>query len=195
MRTPSQTNYGSLKMKAIILTLVSAATISTAAFAQEVIVNGGTIKFEGEIVNAACAVDTQSANQTVSLGQYTVKSFENGKAGATTPNMPFSIQLNDCDSTVQQNASIGFAGTTISDSVNLLAVNGGGSNITAASGVGIEIVDNQQKAVALDGSYQTTKVLTNGSNKFDFNARYVSTQDIPTPGAANSAVTFMVKYN
>jgi hypothetical protein len=32
-------------------------------------VNGGTVHFKGEVVNAACAVDAGSIDQTVQLGQ------------------------------------------------------------------------------------------------------------------------------
>ncbi|MGW9797087.1 type 1 fimbria pilin, partial [Serratia sp. 121840015-2] len=32
-------------------------------------VNGGTVHFKGEVVNAACAVDAGSVDQTVQLGQ------------------------------------------------------------------------------------------------------------------------------
>nr|VUD26840.1 major type 1 subunit fimbrin (pilin) [Salmonella sp. NCTC 7297] len=58
-------------------------------------VSGGTIHFEGKLVNAACAVSTKSADQTVTLGQYRTASFK--AVGDTTAQVPFTIILNDCD--------------------------------------------------------------------------------------------------
>ncbi len=50
---------------------------------------------KGELVNAACSVNTDSSEQTVNLGQYRTAKFT--KVGDTTTNIPFTIELNDCD--------------------------------------------------------------------------------------------------
>ena len=60
-----------MKLNIIGASVVSALLFSAAASAADpVIVNGGTVHFTGELVNAACAVSTESSNQTVELGQY-----------------------------------------------------------------------------------------------------------------------------
>jgi len=68
-----------MKLKNIALVMLSAfALTSTAVYAAEgdaptespiTTVNGGTVHFKGEVVNAACAIDSESMNQTVELGQ------------------------------------------------------------------------------------------------------------------------------
>ena len=60
-----------MKLKTIAASLVATlGLVATAANADAVSVNGGTVHFKGELVNAACAVSTASSNQTVELGQY-----------------------------------------------------------------------------------------------------------------------------
>src|SRR5471032_1523680 len=69
-------------------------------------VNGGTIHFQGEVVNAACAVDTGSTDQTVQLGQ--VRTAALSAAGQTSSPVGFNIQLDDCDTKVSNQASVAF---------------------------------------------------------------------------------------
>lgn len=69
-------------------------------------VNGGVIHFKGEVVNAACAIDSESMNQTVELGQ--VRSSRLAKAGDLSSAVGFNIKLNDCDTNVSSNAAVAF---------------------------------------------------------------------------------------
>ncbi len=79
------------------------AGAAVAADPTPVSVSGGTIHFEGKLINAACAVSTKSADQTVTLGQYRTASFT---AIDTTAQVPFSIVLNDCDPKVAATAAV-----------------------------------------------------------------------------------------
>lgn len=155
------------------------------------IVNGGTVHFTGEIVNASCAVSTESANQTVELGQY--RSSRLAKSGDKTSPVPFQIKLVDCDTSVATTAAIAFSGRTTTSNTNLLAVNAA-QNGSAAQNVGIEIADHMSQALKLDGvGYSTAKTLINGNNALDFTARYVAT-GTATVGEANASTTFVIKY-
>ena len=61
-----------MKIKTLAIVVLSALSLSsTAALAETTptTVNGGTVHFKGEVVNAACAVDAGSVDQTVQLGQ------------------------------------------------------------------------------------------------------------------------------
>lgn len=59
-----------MKIKTLAMIVVSALSLSsTAALADTTTVNGGTVHFKGEVVNAACAVDAGSIDQTVQLGR------------------------------------------------------------------------------------------------------------------------------
>ncbi|SRB46838.1 tyrosine recombinase [Escherichia coli] len=59
-----------MKIKTLAIVVLSALSLSSAAaLADTTTVNGGTVHFKGEVVNAACAVDAGSVDQTVQLGQ------------------------------------------------------------------------------------------------------------------------------
>ena len=59
-----------MKIKTLAIVVLSALSLSSAAaLADTTTVNGGTIHFKGEVVNAACAVDAGSVDQTVQLMQ------------------------------------------------------------------------------------------------------------------------------
>lgn len=182
-------------MQAKILTSTAIAVLGfssvIATAADTTVVNGGTVHFKGEIINAACAVSTDSSNQTVELGQY--RSARLAKSGDKTTPVPFQIKLVDCDTSVASTAAIAFSGKTTSADPTLLAINAG-NNTTAAQNVGIEISDNLSQALKLDGiGFSTAKTLNNGNNALDFTARYVAT-GAATVGEANASTTFVIKY-
>jgi len=173
------------------LTLLSSLLLSSAStFA--VTIAGGSINFEGELVNAACAVATDSTNQTVVLGQYRTASL--AQAGDRTAPIPFQINLVDCDPEVQATAAIAFNGQTTDANANLLATNASGLNSTAAENVGIEISDSTSTPLMLNGTgFSTPITLSPGNNSLNFSARYVAT-GASTPGTANAAATFVINY-
>ena len=85
-----------MKLSNIASTVIATlALVAGAAHAEDpvapVSVNGGTVHFKGELVNAACSVNTDSSEQTVNLGQYRTAKFT--KVGDTTSNIPFTIEL------------------------------------------------------------------------------------------------------
>lgn len=106
-----------MKLKHVGIIVVSVLAMSSAAVSAAegdesvtTTVNGGVIHFKGEVVNAACAIDSESMNQTVELGQ--VRSSRLAKAGDLSSAVGFNIKLNDCDTNVSSNAAVAFLGTT-----------------------------------------------------------------------------------
>ncbi|KAA6177463.1 fimbrial protein [Pseudomonas marginalis] len=157
-------------------------------------VNGGTVHFKGEIVNAACAVSADSSNQTVLLGQYRSAKFK--AAGDKTGLVPFTIKLQDCDTTVSTKASVAFSGVADSVDPTVLAISNIGDGASgAASGVGIEIADSQGVVIVPNsGAFSTAKTLKDGDNILPLTARYKSTAKDVTPGAADADATFTMQY-
>lgn len=167
---------------------VTPATTTTAT--------GGTIHFKGSLVDAPCAVSTDSDGQTVTLGQYTVHHFD--KTGTLGTAKPFDIKLEDCDTSTASTAAIAFAGRADAANPSLLAVDSGlsGGNDATASGIGIQILDEKSKAVPVDGAtLSTAHTLVNGENVLHFAAQYESTADTVTAGDANADATFTIQYN
>lgn len=177
-----------MKLGQLSFAILSTLIVSASASAETV--NGGTVHFVGELVNATCAISTESANQTVDLGQYRTTPL--ASAGVKTTPVPFTIKLVDCEAATTKSASIAFSGQTTTDT--LLAVSAAGGNSTAAQNVGIEISDSASKILKLDGTgFSTPKPLIAGDNTLDFSARYVST-GTATAGRADADATFVVKY-
>lgn len=171
---------------------VVATSLMTAGMTQAATtVNGGTVHFKGEVVNAACAVDAGSVDQTVQLGQ--VKTATLNASGKTSSAVGFNIQLNDCDTSVSTKAAIAFSGVAVDDqNLTILALeNSAAGN---ATNVGVQVLDKAGKALSFDGAtYSTTAVLNDGTNKLTFQVRYIAT-GISTPGAANANANFKVQY-
>lgn len=172
---------------ALFATVVLANTASAVTT-----VNGGVVHFEGELVNAPCVVNTQSADQTVVLGQYRTASFD--RVGATSALVDFDIVLNDCDSTLAATASVAFSGNLDATDPTLLAISSG-TNTTTATGVGIEIMDRTSTTLTPDGTdFSAAQTLIDGTNTLPFTARYKSTALATTAGQANADATFIMQY-
>lgn len=181
-----------MKIKALAIVTLSALSLSsTAVLADTTTVNGGSVHFKGEIVNAACAVDAGSVDQTVQLGQ--VRSAKLATAGATSSAVGFNIQRNDCDTTVATKASVAFSGTTVdSSNTGVLALQSSAAG--GATNVGVQILDKTGTPLELDGaSFSTATTLNDGTNVIPFQARYYAT-GAATAGIANADATFKVQY-
>lgn len=180
-----------MKIKTLAIVVLSALSLSsTAALAAATTVNGGTVHFKGEVVNAACAVDAGSVDQTVQLGQ--VRTASLAQEGATSSAVGFNIQLNDCDTNVASKAVVAFLGTADVAHTNVLALQSSAAG--SATNVGVQILDRTGVALTLDGAtFSSETTLNNGTNTIPFQARYFAT-GAATPGAANADATFKVQY-
>ncbi|MFP9230232.1 type 1 fimbrial major subunit FimA [Pectobacterium cacticida] len=178
-----------MKIKTLAIVVLSALSLSSAALAETV--NGGTVHFKGEIVNAACAVDAGSVDQTVQLGQ--VRSAKLATAGSTSTAVGFNIQLNDCDTTVATKASVAFSGTSI-DATNTSVLALQSSAAGGATNVGVQILDSTGTPLVLDGAtFGAKTTLNDGTNTIPFQARYYAI-GAATAGTANADATFKVQY-
>lgn len=157
--------------------------------AEPVTVSGGTIKFVGSLVNAACALDQPTGGQVVDLQQFRVADV-NKTQGAVTQARDFDIKLTDCSVETYQKASVKFNGKSVAGKNTILALDSGG-----ASGVGIQILSDG-KAVPVDGSGASEVTnLTPGNTRMRFQAQYISTSSEVKPGAANASAEFTITYS
>ncbi|WP_430673356.1 type 1 fimbrial major subunit FimA [Klebsiella aerogenes] len=176
------------------LSLISGATYAAGPTPPpSITVQGGTIHFDGSLVNAPCSVNVNSEDQTVHLGQYRTSEFT--ATGTASRAKNFNIVLEDCDASVYHNAAVAFTGQRDKVNDGLLAVTSN-ANKTAAGNVGIQILDEKSIPVVLDGSkFSTPHTLLNGENVLPFSARYVSTADKTTAGDADADAVFTMQYN
>ncbi|WP_058913906.1 type 1 fimbrial major subunit FimA [Entomohabitans teleogrylli] len=174
-----------------IMTLAALSLSSVAAHAATVSVQGGDVHFVGTVVNAACAVNTNSVNQTVQMGQ--VRTVNLAAAGDVSTAVGFNIQLDDCDTSVASKAAVAFSGTAVnSTNSNVLALQSSAAG--GATNVGVQILDNTGTPLGLDGaSYSAQTTLINGTNILPFQARYYAIA-AATAGTANADATFKIQY-
>ncbi|MTD29414.1 type 1 fimbrial major subunit FimA [Erwinia sorbitola] len=177
---------------ASLLTAGMAHAAETPAAPVTTTVNGGTIHFKGEVVNAACAVGAGSIDQTVQLGQVRTAAL-NAKDKVTAP-VGFNIELNDCDTAVATKAAIAFSGVAVNgENPTALALEGTSSSGGAAN-VGIQVLDRTGKALAFDGAtFGPQFTLNEGVNTIPFQVRYIAT-GVATAGTANANANFKVQY-
>ncbi|WP_411511975.1 type 1 fimbrial major subunit FimA [Escherichia coli] len=181
-----------MKIKTLAIVVMSALSLSSAAaLADTTTVNGGTVHFKGEVVNAACAVDAGSVDQTVQLGQVRTAGLK--QAGAISAISALNIQLNDCDTTAAVKAAVAFLGmATDATHTDVLALQSSAAG--SATNVGVQILDRTGAALALDGAtFSSETTLNNGTNTIPVHLHRFSTR-YATPGAANADATFKVQY-
>ncbi len=105
-----------------------------------------------------CAVAGESKDFTVDLQDNAAKQFY--AVGATTPPVPFRIVLSPCGTSVTA-VKVGFTGVADSINTSLLKLDAGAS---AAAGMGVEILDQQQSRLPVNApsSTMTWTTLTPG---------------------------------
>ncbi len=180
-----------MKLKFISMAVFSALTLGVATSASAVTtVNGGTVHFKGEVVDAACAVSLNSFDQTVSLGQ--VRSAKLKNDGDKSAPVGFNIELVDCDTQTSNNVSIIFSGAQPAGKDKVLAVQGGAGT---ATNVGIKVLDYKGQEVSFDGTTPSSEyVASSNSASIPFQAFYVAVNGQATAGTANADATFKVQY-
>ena len=188
-----------MKTKLIALSVLCAAMVPAFASAATVTTPGGEVHFVGEVVNGTCAVDADSVNQTVQMGQ--VRANTLAKQGDVGQNVGFNIVLKDCapgadgnDNTLPATAAIIFSGVTVDNTTNAKVLALQQSSAGGATNVGIQVLDRSGQPVAFDGSTASASIkLNEGTNTIPFQARYMATGQA-TAGTANADATFTVQY-
>ncbi|NIF22658.1 MULTISPECIES: fimbrial protein [Pantoea] len=178
-------------MKKILLPMVS---IGLSLLAMNAHASNGTVAFTGSIVNSTCSVSSGDQNKQVFIGKYPTSAFT--KIGDVTASKAFTINLTNCET---GNYTLRFDGPTVAGSPNLLSV-------SAATGVGIEILDNAQNVLPINQTADSTTpwvAITNnstdsknatGTATFNLKARYKSYASAVTAGDANANANFTIEY-
>lgn len=150
----------------------------------------GSVNFTGNITDAACTVDTNSASQTVTLGNVSSSAFS--AVGSTAAPTKFSINLTNCPETVTS-ASVKFDGRVNSTNNDLLSVN----TDSTATGVGVAIYesDSATQIPLLTSSVAQAIDSTAATNTLSFVAKYMATAAKVTAGSANAVTDFTIIYN
>jgi len=179
-------------MKKVLLPVLA---LVLSANAYHAMATNGTIIFTGKINSSTCDVTADSKNKTVYIGTYPTSNFD--EIGAFTASKGFQISLTGCEA---GDYSLRFEGKTVPNHFNLLSVSSDGAAGPAATGVGIEITDNNGKPFAIadgtDSSDDVPKATigSDGTAVFNLKARYRSFEKPVKGGNANATSTFSIEY-
>lgn len=149
----------------------------------------GDVRFYGQVVNAACSVSADSRNLVVQMGQ--VRSNQFISTGDWEDPQTFQIKLEDCDTSISQNAGVLFTGE--SDNKDPLVFRAG-YGASAAIGIGIGIFDAKGNLLAPNTSPPWFAPLNEGETVMNYTARYRSTDRTVKAGSADAQLWFNVVY-
>ncbi|MFK3660744.1 fimbrial protein [Scandinavium sp. NPDC088450] len=180
------------KILAVAVTAILAgASINIAqAAGTETTVSGGIVNFTGSVVDAACAVNADSINQTVQMGQVRLKRMD--AEGATSgTKVPFNIILQDCETSVSSQVAVTFKGTTDATVTTALANTAGQG---AAQQVALQLYDQAGTELTPGVEQSTPFSLHDGINNLTFSVDYVATGSAATAGIVSGTTTFDLHY-
>jgi minor fimbrial subunit len=173
-------------MKLFYLLVALVALVAANASAAD-----STITISGYVRDNGCAVAGESKDFTVDLMDNASKQFSS--VGATTPSVPFRIVLSPCGGSVTA-VKVGFAGVGNSDNTSLLKLDSG---VSAADGMGIQILNGQQTSLplnAVSSAIPWTTLTPGQTNVLNFYARLMATQVPVTPGHVRATATFTLEF-
>ncbi|WES69224.1 fimbrial protein BcfE [Superficieibacter sp. HKU1] len=155
--------------------------------------NSYNLEFTGTIQAATCNVDLSSLSQSIDLGQFPIDSFPS--VGTTTKFKPFNINLRNCSRGIS-GTKVWFTGEADSNNPALLALTdtGMGNETMMATGVGVEILDENQDPVSINNTDSVVYPLKAGRNTLSFYIRYKSTLPQVTSGNATAVMYFDLEY-
>lgn len=180
-----------MKKHCLALAVASVMGLFSVASSADTTVPGGKIKFEGEVVDATCAVSSDSIDQTVILDQVNVQKLATAGQAAGQPKS-FTIKLVDCNiGSTAQNASITFTGQT-DDSVAAALANTYGAG--GATHVALQMFGPDSKAISM-GTASGKVSLQTGTNELPFSVDYIATDAASTVGGVSATATFHVTYS
>ncbi len=140
-----------------------------------------------------CTVMDISKNITVNLGSHNKSSFTG--VGTTTTEVPFTINLSNCQSVgsviMQFNATADTNATSGNQIIQL------DNSPSSATGIGIQILDGNNTPVTLNNSSQIWSGSKGSQNSYSFQyyARYIQTLSSVSAGEANAVATYVLTYN
>ncbi|MFW0928306.1 MULTISPECIES: fimbrial protein [unclassified Providencia] len=130
------------------------------AFISTTFSRNGDLYIHGEVVSEPCVLNLNSRNQTIEIGNVIKKTLY---LHTRTIGYPFTIQLEECDTSLGNDVEISFIGDGDLILPELLAINGTAKGIA----IGIETIDGEH--IKINKSILRKKI-TNGKNIITINA-------------------------
>lgn len=150
---------------------------------------GGHMRFQGIIIAESCRVEAGDRQMTVNMGQISSNRFHS--AGEDTNPVPFDIHLQECSTAVSQRVGVAFHGVADDKNPDVLSV-GEGPGI--ATGIGVALFDKTGSLIPLNAPPASWTQLHTGPTTLHFVAKYRSTGNQVSGGAANAQAWFSLTY-
>lgn len=157
--------------KIIILFLSSLISHQAFAFENNTGNGSGTVRFQGQIIDAPCSIAPESEDQTVEMGMISYSQLVGpGNNGKSTP-VPFSIKLENCNIGMPSGdtVSITFNGVQSGKDNELLALTGTADGSSVKMGEGIAISNGSGDILPI-GTASSAQKLNAGDNTLQFSA-------------------------
>lgn len=183
-------------MKKVLVLAFITGSLTATAFAEEAAkvdpldVSGGTITFNGEITNGACAISSEDSNQTVTLDTVPSSTFTAADQLGNAVK-PFTIKLVNCDTSTYKTVAVTFSGTSDATTPTLLANQAG---VGGAKNVGLQLFDSKSQPLALNTATSAFDLST-ADTTLNFSVDYKSTAATVTAGKVQSVADFKLTYN
>lgn len=146
------------------------------------------------IITPSCTVDAGSRNIPVRFGKVPLTSFSARGSPAANYDQNFNITLN-CGAGANMRNTVYLRMDATQDPSNqpgVLQITQGGTNV--ASGVGIQILDNNAAAPVTFGDDALVGQSKDGAYVLPYTARYFQTGSRVTTGRADGTATFTLNY-
>jgi len=148
----------------------------------------GIVNMEGAIIDSACAISSESRDQTIDMdtvptGEIIQEGFGRSK--------PFSIKLINCELTRPHSSLPGWQYFQVTFDGN---VDGKFFGIDGdAKGIALEIKDSQGNS-AIPGEAMPMREISHGSMKLDYTMRLVSNKQLLVSGRYKSSIRLKMAY-
>lgn len=175
-------------MKFNKIALAAAVMLGTISSVQAADQGNGVVKFTGTVIDAPCAINNNSSDQTVDLGSVANVALADG--GSSAPKA-FEIRLEKCSIATAKTVKTTFSGAE--NAGGLLGITG------SAKGAGIALADSDGNTIKL-GTPTAGKLLGVGTSEttLAFTAALKGSGGGVTtiiPGEFSSVANFMLTYN
>jgi type 1 fimbria pilin len=148
-----------------------------------------TLAVSGNVVASGCDVD--NLDKKVKIGTFSTKDFPT--VGSTTAFKAMNITLSNCYVKLTS-VQVKFTGEPNADDPTLLSLTDTGSGGTVASGLGVELLDNDGKTIPFNSNVPKTYELDEGENTLSFLLRFKSTRYPVTSGEGSAVMCFDLTY-
>ncbi|AMO74336.1 MULTISPECIES: fimbrial protein [Pseudomonas] len=173
------------------LTLPAAVLLALAAGGAQA-ATGGQISFTGHVMEDTCEVSVNGGGADASINLPSISTSDFDTVGSTAGEQRFTIALNGC--TVGQTYKVDFASANVNPTTGNLAFNG---EAMSMSGIELQIANEELEAIDLrTNANNVSKPMDEaGPLEFAYYARYVQTSELVSPGTADTALLYSIRYD